>query len=258
MPRSAYESSTSGIGPVEVPKAAEIFADILRQKILRGDFAQGQPLPPERTLVEESRLSRATVRDSLAILKQQGLIVTRPGRNGGSIVTRPTSEDLVTSLEVYLQSQGWDADNPTMLEMREVMEPWCAALAAARHTDDDMRVIREQHDRALDALGNVPKYVEASQSWHSAVADASHNVLLSAFMRARSDSILSAASRARYETASARKATVAKHAEIIEAIAKRDPERAYELMAGHVRSLGAPLLDSLVEAAQKAKAAAAG
>lgn len=240
------------IAPVAVPKASEVFADILREKILRGEFAQGEPLPPERVLVEQSQLSRAAVRDSLAILKQQGLIITRTGRNGGSIVSRPTPSDLVESLGIFLQSQGWGATDPTLVQMREILEPWCAAFAAAHRTDVDLAQISAAQEQMKVVMDEVDAYVEASQAWHTAVARASHNVLMSAFMQARSDSILSAANRARYDSPEARKATIAAHRGIGEAIEGRDARRAYELMGAHVRGSASPLMESLVETARGA------
>jgi DNA-binding FadR family transcriptional regulator len=239
------------IGPIHAPKASELFARVLRQKILDGEFPEGEPLPPERTLVEQSTLSRAAVREAIGILKQQGLVATRPGRNGGSIVTRPTSQDLVSSLETYLQSRGRDENDATLLEMREIMEPWGAALAAARRTDDDLGRIRDAHQRAVESVDTIGRYVTAGQRWHSAVADASHNVLVAAFLRARSDSVLSAADRARYDSLSARTATLEAHETLTSAIADRDPQRAFELMCRHVQAGEHPLLPSLVALTQR-------
>lgn len=247
LPRAADPApSRSVIEPIHAPKASEVFAKVLRQKILDGDFAEGQLLPPERSLVEQSRLSRASVREAIGILKQQGLVVTRPGRNGGSIVTRPTSQELVSSLETYLLSQGWGRDNATVLEMREIMEPWCAAFAASRRTEADVARIQEAHERAVASISTIEKYVDAGQVWHTAVAEASHNVLLAAFMGARSDSVLSAADHARYDSLEARKSSLQVHQTITDAIEKRDPERAFEVMAGHVRGSASPLLQCLV------------
>jgi DNA-binding GntR family transcriptional regulator len=72
---------------------------------------------------------------------------------------------------------------------------------------------------------------------------------MSAFMQARSDSIMSAASRARYDSSTARKATISAHGQICEAIEARNVRRAYELMTSHVRGSASPLLESLVETA---------
>jgi DNA-binding FadR family transcriptional regulator len=237
----------AAIGPIHAPKASEIFARVLRQKILDGEFAAGEPLPPERTLVEQSTLSRAAVREAIGILKQQGLVVTRPGRNGGSIVTRPTSQDLISSLETYLRSRGEGENDATLLEMREIMEPWGAALAAARRTSSDLERIRQAHEHAVESVDSISAYVSAGQRWHSAVADASHNVLVAAFLRARSESVLSAADRARYDSLSARTATLEAHEALTSAIADQDPQRAFQLMSQHVQAGELALLQTLVD-----------
>lgn len=235
------------IGPIHAPKASEIFAKLLREKILAGEFAEGEPLPSERALVEKSHLSRASVREAIGILKQQGLVTTRPGRNGGSIVTRPSSQGLVTSLETYVQAQGWGRDSRTILEMREITEPWCAAFAASRRTDRDLERIQAEHQRGIAAVDDIHEYVRAGQGWHTAVADASHNELLAALMRARSDAVLSVADRKRYDSREARTATLELHEQITGAIVDRDPAAAFALMQGHVRGSAVPLLQSLVD-----------
>lgn len=242
------EGSRGGasIGPIHAPKASEIFAKVLREKILAGEFEEGEPLPSERALVVQSQLSRASVREAIGILKQQGLVTTRPGRNGGSIVTRPSSQELVTSLETYLQAQGWGRDSRTVLEIREILEPWCAAFAASRRSDADLERIREEHARAVAAADDISKYVEAGQGWHTAVADAGHNELLAALMRARADAVLSAADRARYDSLTARQATLKVHEQITAAIAEGEPDLAFKLMGDHVRGGAPPLLEVLV------------
>ena len=75
-----------------VPKAPDVLAEHLRETILRGELAEGSPLPTERELGERSGLSRASVREALRILESEGLIQTRPGRNGGASVKQPTAQ----------------------------------------------------------------------------------------------------------------------------------------------------------------------
>lgn len=231
--------------PVTVPKPAAMLAEMLREKILRGEFPEGETLPTERELVEQTRLTRAAVREALGVLKQQGLVTTRPGRHGGTVVTRPSVTDLRSSLEVYIQSQGWNAQTPVLQEIREIVEPWCAGLAAARHTEEDLAAIRDKLAWMERSIAVVGDYLQASLGWHFAIADASHNVLLSALMRSRSHDVVTAADHRRYEETTAREASVAAHQELTEVIASRDPERAYALMAEHVRVGDGPLLTEL-------------
>src|SRR5258708_23703235 len=63
--------------PLQVPKASDVLADDLRERILRGDFPEGTALPPERELVNQTRMSRATVRGAA----HPGGAGTRPGQD---------------------------------------------------------------------------------------------------------------------------------------------------------------------------------
>ncbi|WP_368680157.1 FCD domain-containing protein (plasmid) [Rhodococcus opacus] len=222
-------------GPVRVPTAAQLFAEHLRTKIFNGEYKSGDHLPPERVLVEQGGLTRAAVRDALAILKQQGLIVTLTGRHGGSVVSRPTQQDLITSLDVFLQAQGWGPETPTLTESREIIEPSCAALAAQRRTTAELDAIHLFQDRQAHSLDNIPEYLSASQAWHVAVSDASHNTLLAAFMHATAEVLMAATNSARFSSHESRLCSLTAHREITEAIADRNSGRARELMTQHIR-----------------------
>ena len=92
----------SDILQVNVPKAADVLAGLLRERILRGELPEGTDLPTERDLGEQAGVSRATVREALRILDIEGLIDTRVGRNGGSFVARRRSllKGLVAAIEL--------------------------------------------------------------------------------------------------------------------------------------------------------------
>ena len=91
---------------VSVPKAADVLAAMLREKILQGGIEVGTDLPNERELGAQAGLSRASVREALRILEGEGLIVTRVGRNGGSAVVRPSSETIERSVGIFIRGQG--------------------------------------------------------------------------------------------------------------------------------------------------------
>src|ERR1700753_4021343 len=82
------------LAPLEVPKAADVLANELRERILKSEFAEGAALPPERELVAQTRMSRATVREALRILQVQGLVRIKAGRAGGTFV-QPSGRETV-------------------------------------------------------------------------------------------------------------------------------------------------------------------
>jgi GntR family transcriptional regulator len=70
-------------------------AALLRARIESGDLGPGDQLPSESVLVQEHELARETVRRAVKLLRDEGLVITLPGR--GTFVPprgRPASPDL--------------------------------------------------------------------------------------------------------------------------------------------------------------------
>src|SRR5712691_5752342 len=122
--------------PMPVPKASDVLAYDLRERILRGEFPEGTALPPERELVAQTQMSRATVREALRILEVQGLVRIKTGRAGGAYVQKPGKESVADS--VALAIRGRHIRMAALLETREAIEPACAQLAAKYRTDAEI------------------------------------------------------------------------------------------------------------------------
>jgi GntR family transcriptional regulator, transcriptional repressor for pyruvate dehydrogenase complex len=228
------------IGPVSVPKASDILAAQLRQRILEGKLTEGAALPSERDLVERTRLSRSTVREALRILEIQGLIATRPGRNGGSIVRRPDHSGLSDTLQMFIQ--GRRIRMGALLEVRESVEPLGAALAAERRTDQDLRDLEDLNARMRAGIDDETTYLEANLRWHLAVAYASHNELLAAFMHAIATAIHAGWDFPGLKADEIRRTAVRAHERVTAAIRDRDRDAAHRRMLRHVHGFAGAVL----------------
>ncbi|MGH2948498.1 MAG: FadR/GntR family transcriptional regulator [Solirubrobacteraceae bacterium] len=217
-----------------MPKASDVLADYLRQRILDGEFRPGAMLPPERTLVEESRLSRTAVREALRILEIEGLIVTRPGRNGGSVVRRPNADAVARSLDVFIR--GRRVRFHAILEARERLEPICAELAAQRRSEDDLRELEEVTGAVERARDDVQAFLTENVEWHLAVARASRNELLAAFMLALGNAVRAATDIDNFNSAEVRDGALRAHRKVLKAIAAGDGEGAHKAMQRHVHA----------------------
>ncbi|NUU23533.1 MAG: FadR family transcriptional regulator [Streptomycetaceae bacterium] len=224
--RDAYFSALT------VPKASDVLAAEIRERIFSGEFAEGMPLPPERQLVEQTGLSRATVRESLRILEVEKLLDIRPGRGGGAFVHRPGRESLASTVQLVIRGQQIRLD--ALHETREAVEPTCAGLAAQRRTDDDLAAMDAAHLELVEAGGDIPRFLRANVRWHNAVARAGGNELLIGFMSALSQAIYAATDVAQFMDADIRDVTARAHASITEAIRDRDRDAATRRMARHV------------------------
>lgn len=88
----AERSGKVVVNRVLAPKSHELLADQLRAAIAAGQLPAGSVLPSERRLVEQTELTRGSVRGALKLLAAEGLVTTRQGRLGGYIVTLPRQE----------------------------------------------------------------------------------------------------------------------------------------------------------------------
>src|SRR4051794_36734489 len=75
--------------PVPVRNAFEVTVERLAQSIRLGVLAGGDRLPPERELADTLGVSRVTLREAIGALRAAGLIESRRGRGGGTVVVSP-------------------------------------------------------------------------------------------------------------------------------------------------------------------------
>jgi len=225
-------SGPGQISPISVPKASDMLADQLRELILSGTIMPGGSLPPERDLVTSSGLSRSSVRDALRILEVEGLIITRPGRSGGSMVQLPGRNTVARPMELFVKSH--DIRLEALLECRLAVEPLLASRAARNRTDAELQEIRNIHDKFLATTDNVSEYKRLNLEWHLAIARASHNDLLIALMEAISQPILEAAGYHQVTTAAIRADAKKAHSAILDAVAEQNGELAFSRMAKHL------------------------
>jgi GntR family transcriptional regulator len=89
-------------------------ADLLRDRIMSGDLAPGASLPSELRLAQEYGLSRTTVRQAIALLRSEGLVIVEPPR--GTFVRTIEPTETVT----LLKGDTASARMPTPAERRDL------------------------------------------------------------------------------------------------------------------------------------------
>jgi len=221
--------------PIHVPKSSDVLAAHLRKQILGGALAPGAPLPAERDLVLQTGLSRGSVREALRILEAEGLVSTRPGRQGGSVARQPGDESLARYIGMFVQGRGISLIS--LLQTREAIEPSAAYLAAQNRTDEELAELTRVTESVEDAYADLPRYLAENVKWHCAIAAASHNELLRAVMVAISSMVYKASAVENFATEDVRRVVLKVHRRILDAIATRDADAARRRMARHLAAL---------------------
>lgn len=151
----------------------------LGRRIVGGAIAPGEALPTEDGLGTELGVSRSVLREAVKVLAGKGLVEVRP--KTGTRVRPRRSWHLLDPEVVRWQFEGLPADDDLveLFEVRAVVEPSAARLAARRRTDADLADIEAHCKRMESAVAEPIAFRTAELDFHSAVVDASHNTMLS-------------------------------------------------------------------------------
>jgi GntR family transcriptional regulator, transcriptional repressor for pyruvate dehydrogenase complex len=154
--------------PVRGHHAFESCVEQLAMAIRLGVYPRGTTLPPERELAERLQVSRATLREAMAALRQAELVETTRGRGGGTVVTlKPgTPSGRAAARITPARRQDWlDA-----LDFRRIVEPGAAALAAARELDGVRLAQLEEAHRDVAEARKPAEHRQADSRFHLTVA----------------------------------------------------------------------------------------
>lgn len=220
-------------GPAEKTRAKiRISGGVAQQlgvAIVRGELAPGALLEGEIVASERLKISRTAYREAVRILGAKGLVETRP--KTGTQVSQPADWHL---LDPDVLSWLFDNDPSEdivqqIFELRGVVEPRLAALAAARRS-------KGQLDRMADALERMAAFTlmtaegrQADQEFHAAIIEACGN----AFMASLTGGIGAAVTlTTSYKSRASRllRDAIPDHREVYEAIAAADPFEAHAAM----------------------------
>ncbi|MDC5697003.1 FCD domain-containing protein [Intrasporangium calvum] len=212
--------------------AVEQLARAIRLGVLR----DGEQLPPERELAERLGISRNTLRDAIAALRESGLVTTRRGRGGGSRVTY-AAESPSALKGSYVRSS---ADMEDAFAFRRVVEPGAAWVAATRSMAADQRAWLVDSLDKVDLAAEPAAHRVADSRLHLAIATLSGSpMLVDAVTRAQAalHEMLTAIPVLRRNIEHSND----QHHQIVTAILAGDPERAREVMEEHCDATSALL-----------------
>jgi len=227
------------IGRISGPVTAGSLADTLRERILTGEVSEGTPLPPERAMVDETGLGRGSVREALRVLEAEGLLRTKTGRHGGTFTTLPDENNMARFVSQYVR--GRRVPIRALLEARTAIEPDLAYLAALNRTAEDVVTLKDACT-AMEAAPGDPEFGRHNLAWHFAVASASHNELLIAFLTSIENAIAEESAAHDFAARSfgeIRTAVIHAHHRITEAVAQRDADAAKRRMERHLSAYAA-------------------
>ena len=221
--------TTSPITPVRLH---ERVSDAIRQQIIRGDLKTGDRLPTENEIARTYGVSRNVVREAVRSLAKEGLLNVRQG-SGTYVkdgIAQAFSEFFGLAVSVGSGSQVF-AD---IADIREIVEPGVAALAAQRARDEDIVRLRAEVEKMEVAIEDEEVFIMADHSFHLAIARATHNPFAEKLLEPIVGVLFAQRSKAFYVLNSPKNAQEF-HRQLLAAIEDRDAPTASRVMQNHLR-----------------------
>jgi GntR family transcriptional regulator, transcriptional repressor for pyruvate dehydrogenase complex len=161
--------------PITRPRLYQQLVERLLAYVSEEGLVAGQRLPTERVLASRLGVSRASVAQAVVALEVQGILSVR---QGDGIYLLRQADPTESTRELVSRHQRL----PEILEAREALEVTITALAALRHTDEDLAAIDAALERMAAEVAAGEHGYDGDRTFHEAVTAAAHNPFLTSLM----------------------------------------------------------------------------
>jgi GntR family transcriptional repressor for pyruvate dehydrogenase complex len=220
---------TRALAPVRL--ADGVLAE-LSTAILDGRLPEGVALPSEARLAERFGVSKQVVREAIRQLSALGVLEIGQGR-----ATRVRSMDAEPLGRFWSFAVGASRRGlREAVELRRMLEPQVAGLAAARATDAGIAALTQALARMEAALAVPERWIVADLDFHETLARMTGNRLVELQMRGLRpviERVMTLMNNVSTRTAADWRVTLDRHAKVVRAVAARDGATAQAAMLDH-------------------------
>jgi GntR family transcriptional repressor for pyruvate dehydrogenase complex len=220
----------------KVVRTSRLYEQIVQQiedSITKGTLKAGDQLPSERELALKFGVSRTAVREAVKALHEKGLVEAYSGR--GTFITNGTSQAVRQSIDLLMRMDQ-PGGSAYLAEVRQILEPEIAALAAGRIQEPQLALMREAFAVMNDALKDPDAYIEADLDFHLALAEAAENPLILSLLDSIVGLLREQRMRIFFEDGGPQRGQF-HHARILAAIERRDAEASRAAMRDHLQQV---------------------
>jgi len=208
-------------------RVSELVAHFER-RILAGELAPGDLLPPERAISLERGVSRSVVREAISRLASLGLV--RSVHGSGTRVESPSGRPITQGYQRLLR-QG-EVELSHLAQVRLPLETTIAGLAARHRSDEQLRRLERTQEALAQPRAGLEAQVRADLEFHAVLAEASGNCLFGLMLAPIQELLIE--SRRRTLGRHGARLALEHHAAILDAVRRRDEPAAAEAMRRHL------------------------
>lgn len=195
--------------------------------ILDENLEVGTKLPNEFVLADKFEVGRSTIREAVKQLVSQGILSVKQGSGTYVTGTTPVDQDPLGLRGVKDKMKlAWD-----LVNVRMILEPEIAEMAALNATDEDIRRLEELCDEVEAKINNREAYVQADIAFHVWIASCTKNTVMEQLIPIIDTAVLMFVNVTHQKL---KPETVMTHRMVTEAIAAHDPLGAKSAMGMHI------------------------
>ncbi|WP_173472623.1 FadR/GntR family transcriptional regulator [Eubacterium ruminantium] len=166
-------------------------AEILKKRIFdEKTLVPGDKLPNENELSSELGVSRATLREAIRILVNDGILTVYRGK--GTFVSSKVDQFAEASVIGNIDNIDMKVRLRDLYEARLIIEPEAASLAAMRATEEEIEEILNLGEIVQKNIKKNPRgaaRVNSEKEFHGAIMKAAHNDFLAQFIPVLTETI---------------------------------------------------------------------
>ena len=214
--------------PIKSEKVYKIIMKQIKDIVKSGELKRGDKLPSERELALRLNVSRTSVREAIKALETLGLVESKHG--GGNYIKNDFEDILLEPLSIAFMLLG--SNNSEILELRKVIEPEVASMAAKNITENEIKELENIIEK-LSKTTDSKIWASLDKEFHYVIAKASKNHLLSTIVFSVSSLIEEYIDESKmYEID--REKVINDHKIILEAIISHDSKKAFIESKNHL------------------------
>jgi GntR family transcriptional regulator, transcriptional repressor for pyruvate dehydrogenase complex len=211
---------------------AHALIERLTADITSGKFAPGSRLPTEQEMIASLGVSRTVVREAVAALRAEGLVVTRQGV-GAFVAATPGRPFRIETSDLHSLREVIE-----VMELRTGIEIEAAGLAAERASKAQLATIREAYEAIEQAIASGEGAIDQDFAFHCSIAAATGNPQFVSFLEYLGRFIIPRQTIRSADLSAERRAYLRKiqdeHREILEALRTGQAVAARDAMQRHM------------------------
>ncbi len=213
----------------------EIIIQQIKNQIKKGILKPGEKLPSERKLADQLGVSRASVREAIQALAFSGYLEVIQGK-GTYVLEIASKYDEIVNFFSGFSNYSLDY----LMEARIMLEGEFARLAALNASQEEIDLI-EKIFNEIDSSKDLNSFVVKDLEFHLTIAKATHNPFMNGLMKIIGEMLYKETQRIIGISRYTRENTIETARDLVQAIKKRNAEKAKELMSEHIRNIKASL-----------------